>query len=395
MRSVEALVAVFGLLASSSPAAAADGMPKWMTEGPYVASSPFSLEVPLEMVAGLPFVDVEVGGAPRRFLFDTGSPSMMSADLAAELGLEAIDKRRGRDSHGAIVDTDIVQSDLTVGGTTFRKVPVFVADFPKTAKCLFDGVLGSEVLPLCAWQIDLPGSALRCSSELAELGHLEQAGRQPLHDLGYPHAPILDVRFAKNATSKALFDTGSPDYMSISRADFEGAGRNGGIGETIRGSGSIGASMGGRAPDQDQLLMQLKTLSIGNVRLDSVGAVLREASPSLIGASILEHFVVTLDARTSTAWFDRYRGGPFSRASYGFGLGFDDGVRVSYLWEGSPAEAAGLHVGQRVKAINGRPTDTSCDGIRHAMRAISDGDTIELEWDGGAGTLARERAIPD
>ena len=62
--------------------------------------------------------------------------------------------RSGR-SHGATVETDIVQSDLTLVGTTFRDVPVFVADFPKATQCLFDGALGSEVLPLCAWQIDL------------------------------------------------------------------------------------------------------------------------------------------------------------------------------------------------------------------------------------------------
>ena len=384
----KAVSAILGLLACS-PAFPADEKPKWITEGPYVEEDSFSFELPLEVLAHKLFVEVEVGGVPRRFVFDTGSPSMMSADLAAELDLDVIDSRQGRDAHGATVETGIVQSNLTLGGTTFHKVPIFVADFPKTAQCLFDGVLGSELLPLCAWQIDLPDSRLRCSSKLAGLDHVEGARRQPLYTFGYPHAPILDVRFAEKARSKALFDTGSPEYLAISPADFGGAKRNGGVGRTVTGTGSIGGSLGGLAPEKDQLRVQLEALAIGDIELGRVGAPLRETSPSLVGASVLDHFVVTFDAKGSTAYFDRYRDGPFARPSYGFGLSYEEAVRVSLVWDDSPADAAGLVVGQRVTALNGQPTSTTCDGIRNAVHAMSEGDTVEVEWDGGDETLTR------
>lgn len=390
----KALVAVLGLLAFSPPLVA-DEAPAWIAEGPYVDEASVSLDLPLEILANKLFVDVEVGGTLRRFVFDTGSPSMMSAALAAELGLETIDRRQGRDAHGAVIETEIVQSDLALGGTTFHKVPIFVAEFPQTAQCLFDGVLGSEVLPLCAWQIDLPDAKLRCRSNLAELEHVGPENKQPLHSFGYPHAPILDVRFADKARSKALFDTGTPGYLAISPADFEGARRNGGVGQTVKGTGSIGGSLGGLAPDKDQLLVQLEALAVGTLRLGSVGAPLRESSPSLVGASVLDHFVVTLDSKGATAYFDQYREGPFVRPTYGFALSFEEDVAVSLVWNDSPADAAGLAVGQRVTALNGQPTSTSCDGIRSAMRAMSDGDTIDLEWEGGARTLTRERSIPE
>ncbi|TDQ43213.1 hypothetical protein EV696_13111 [Permianibacter aggregans] len=61
-------------------------------------------------------------------------PNFISTILNfAELGLKVIDKRQGRDAHGAIIDTEIAQTDLTMVGTIFRKVPVFVAEFPSTA----------------------------------------------------------------------------------------------------------------------------------------------------------------------------------------------------------------------------------------------------------------------
>ncbi len=386
------LFGIFAFLAYCG-AFGAEDKPRWITEGPYVVERSFSFELPVEVLATKLFVEVEVGGSPRRFVFDTGSPSMISAGLAAELELEVIDKTQGRDSHGAIVETDIAQSELTLGGTTFHKVPVFIADFPRTAQCLFDGVLGSEVLPLCAWQIDLPESVLRCNSTLEGLDHLSDATKQTLYDFGYPHAPILDIQFSKKARSKAMFDTGSPAYLAISPPDFDGAKRNGGVGKTISGRGSIGGSLGGRAPDEEQLLSELKTLSIGDIQLGRVGALLRESPPSLIGASILEHFVVTLDSKSASAYFDKYRDGPFARPSFGFGLSFEETPTVDLVWDDSPASDIGLRVGQRVTSINGQPTKTSCDGIRSAMRSISEHETIELEWDDGADTLTRKREI--
>ena len=394
MRLERVLPGILALLASPG-LTAADGRPAWATEGPRTDEDAIALEVPMRVFANQLHVEVEVNGTPRRFLFDTGSPSMMTSTLAAELGLEAIDRRQGRDSNGAVVDTDIVQADLTVGGTTFRKVPVFVADFPKVPQCLFDGVLGSELLPLCAWQIDVPGAALRCNTDASALAHVASAQRLQLHDFGYPHAPFLDVRLADDATSKVLFDTGSPEYMAISPPDLEGARRNNGVGATRAGAGSIGGSIGGRAPEKDQLLVWLNALEIGNVSLGRVAAVRRESPPSLIGASILEHFVVTLDARNSTAWFDQYRDGPFEKPSFGFGLGFEDSVFVSMVWEDSPADMAGLRVGQVVTSLGGRRVDSSCEGIRGAMQAMSADDRIDVEWEGGATTLVRQAMAVD
>lgn len=373
---------------------AQDAPPQWVTEGPYVDARTFSLELPIELLASKIVVQIEVGDKPRHFVFDTGSPSIISASLAADLGLAVVDKQKGRDAHGAVVESDIVQADLVLGRVTFQKVPMFVADFSSSdaARCLIgDGVLGSEILPLCAWQIDLPNSMLRCNSRAKELDHVKGATKQRLYDFGYPHMPILDVRFADEAKSKAMFDTGSPEYFAISPADFEGAKQAGGIGGTLSGFGSPGASLGGQAASAKQLQGELKTLSVGRVDLGPVFAVLRELSPSVIGAAILQHFVVTLDAASESAYFDQYREGPFAQESFGFSLAFDAGISIALVWDDSPASEAGLRAGQAVTAINGAPTTFSCDGIKSVLRAMS-AETIELEWEGGSVTL--DRSVP-
>jgi predicted aspartyl protease len=308
---------LYWLVLAACPAlVVAQQAPGWTTEGPFIDADEFSIELPMEVVATKLYVNVDIGGTTRRFVFDTGSPSMINAALAEELGLEVVDKQKGTDAHGVVVESNIVQADLVLDGVTLHKVPIFAADFSasKAAQCLVgDGVLGSEVLPLCAWQIDLPNSVLRCKSDVRKLDHVDGASRQALYNFGYPHTPYFDVQFAKKAKSKAMFDTGSPTYMAISPPDFEGAKQAGGIGKTLSGFGSAGGSLGGQAPNARQTRAELKTLAIGDVALGRVDATLRESAPSLIGAMLLDHFVVTLDTKSELAYFDVYRDGPFKR----------------------------------------------------------------------------------
>lgn len=373
----------------AAPLKAQNQPPQWVTDGPYVGDESFAIELPLELLATKLFVEVEIGGKPRRFVFDTGSPSMISAALAKELGLPVVGKSQGRDAHGTVVKSDIVQADITLGGVVFNKVPVYSADFSKSkaAECLIgDGVLGSEVLPLCAWQIDLPNSVLRCATDLNQLDHIQGAEKVRLHDFGYPHAPIFDVRFAKKASSKAMFDTGSPEYVAIAGPDFEGAKRARGIGEVVEGFGSPGASLGGQAANGKQLQAELKSFSIDGLKLGRVAAVLRQSPPSLIGASFLKHYVVTLDPRSNAAYFDRYLKSPFVRASFGFRLAFDEPISVALVWADSPAEQAGLSAGMAITSINGTSTSGSCEGIEFALDALAN-DRIELEWEEGSAIL--------
>ncbi|MDA8017151.1 MAG: aspartyl protease family protein [Thermoanaerobaculia bacterium] len=383
---------LLGLLVFCAAAAAQDQPPEWIIEGPYLGEGSTSTEVPLRTMATKLHVEVEIGGQTRRFVVDTGSPSMIDTALAKELGLEVVGKSQGRDSHGVVIESDIVQATLKLGGVTFHKVPMFSADFSTSETTKFflgDGLFGSELLPLGAWQIDLQNSVLRFDTDAQKLPSVGNATKVPLHGFGYPHAPILDVQFAKRARSKAMFDTGSPGYFAISKADFAGAEQGGGIGTSRAGFGSAGGSLGGQAPDSDQLQAELKTLSIDNLKLGRVGAIRRDSSPSLIGAAMLEHFIVTFDARSGAAYFAKYSDGPFVRPSFGFTLAFDGKISVALVWDDSPAHKAGLEPGIHLTSINGTATELSSEGIQRAVEAMS-GQDIELEWEGGSVHLVRD-----
>ncbi|MEM8484400.1 MAG: aspartyl protease family protein [Bacteroidota bacterium] len=381
------------LLASSS--IAQHTPPQWMTQGPYLGNETSSFEIPVQVMASKIYVEVELGGKPRRFVFDTGSPSMIDKTLAQELGLQVVGKSKGQDSHGNIIESNIVQTSINIGGTIMNKVPMFAADFAgSTATNCFigDGVLGSELLPLGAWQIDLNKGVIRFNTDVTHMPSLGHATKTQLHSFGYTHTPFLDVQFARRARSKAMFDTGSPAYFAISTADLEGARNAKGVGNTNSGFGSAGGSLGGQAANADQLQVELKALAIDNLKLGRVGAIQRELSPSLIGAAMLKHFVVTLDIKSEAAYFNQYADGGFSHPSFGFSLAFEGEVYVAAVWDNSPAQAAGIRPGLRFTEINGVKPAFTCQGIQQALNAMQ-ADELNLVWATGSATLSRKTSI--
>lgn len=392
---IVAAAMVTGALWMPSMVAAQGKPPAWASQGPVLGQVSAAFEVPLTVVGTKLHVMIEIGGQPRRFVLDTGSPSMIRAALAQALDLPVIGQSQGVDAHGVVVRSDIVRASIRIGGVPMDQLALFSADFGTSAAShLFigDGVLGSDVLPLGAWQMDVKSRRLRFDTDISRLPHVRDASCVRLHDFGYPHAPILDVVFASDARSKAMLDTGSPAYFAISPPDLAGAKAAGGVGRVIEGHGSAGASLGGQAPDSDQLMAELTSLSVGGLPLGPVGAVRRERSPSLIGAAMLRHFVVTLDSRAGRACFKRLDQVPLAESSFGFTLAFLDGLRVALVWEGSAAAQAGLRPGTLLVAINGQPAQATTEGIARAIAAL-EAEQIHLEWDGGSASLRRQASM--
>ncbi|MEM8962810.1 MAG: PDZ domain-containing protein [Acidobacteriota bacterium] len=62
-----------------------------------------------------------------------------------------------------------------------------------------------------------------------------------------------------------------------------------------------------------------------------------------------------------------------------FGVGENQGVMLARVVEDSPAERAGLQVGDIVTAINGAPVERGRD-LTRAVRELSAGDQVDLEY---------------
>lgn len=343
------------------------------------------------------YLDASVNGETREFIFDTGSPTILSRQLADALGLEIVGRNTGRDANGTPVTMDFAIIDrLTLGDVTFTRVPVLIHDFSglATGACLIDGgVIGSEILPGSAWRIDAAAGRLEIAESAAALAPLETVLSAPLHDFGYPHAPVLDYALGEIA-DKALFDTGSEEEVVLFHevADSRPARAHIVRGSVVTGQGSEGESAGGRSENRELVRFSLEDFRIGETSPGPVRATTRAAPPSLVGAGMTDRFIVTLDYPGAAFTLSPRNAPAPERVEPGFALAFaGEGVEVVQVFQGSPADEAGLRLGDRVTAIDGRALRSDgCEDVLWLMSEYSEADGGALTVDRGGEAVVIE-----
>lgn len=357
--------------------------------------------VPLILHMGKFSIDAAMNGVERQFVFDTGSPTMISRELAAQLDLKVIGSNTGRDANGRQFTTDIAIVDrLTIGSVTFRSVPVLISDFSiaDPGGCFIDaGVIGSEIFPGSVWHIDGERQMLQIAERFGDLFDHEMAQDTivaPLHDYGYPHAPVFDYAIGEFA-DKGLFDTGNSDTMVLFDRVIQDTRVRGAIipGSIRVGRGSHGVSAAGLGDDTDLIRFEIEGMRLGTAALGRHQGTTRNAPPSLIGLGILDTHDVTLDyleARILLHPRERNRTPP-PHPGYGL-MQLAGEVRVVQLFDGSPAQRAGLKLGDKVVAIGDRTLatgDSNCETARwlaedrpmqsaQRLTVVRDDRTIEI-----------------
>lgn len=320
-------------------------------------------------------VRASVDGQERSFIFDTGSPTLLSREFAEMLGLKVIGTNTGRDANGRAVTTDIaVVERLTIGGLTFTNVPVLIADFSVAdpGRCFFDGgVIGSEIFPGSVWHFDAEARELSVAATLEDI-EPEDAGTAPFESElfigGYPYAPVFAYSVG-SFRDRALFDTGSSDMVTLFDRVLsdEQVQRALVPASMMQGRGSQGVSAGGAGAETDLRRFEVSGFTIG-APFPALPATTRNAPPTLIGLGMLDLYDVTLDYPGKRMLL-RERAHPATPKDHpGYAISLIGGTaKVVQLYEGSPADRAGLKLGDEVVAIDDRSlTDPTqqCETMR-------------------------------
>lgn len=317
--------------------------------------------IPLIPHMGKFAIRAAMNGIERNFVFDTGSPTLLSREFASELDLTIIGSSTGRDANGQEVTTELaVVEKLTIGRLTFSNVPVLIADFGRSDPdgCFFDGgVIGSEIFPGSVWHIDGEAQTLQIAGDIGDISGLKgttPAAVTQLHIGSYPYAPVFDYAFGA-FKDRALFDTGNSDTIVLfDRVTQQQQVKRSTLSGSLReGRGSHGVSAGGLGAESDLRRFEVEGLEVGS-ELPRLSATTRNAPPSLMGLGILDRYDVTLDYPGERMLLSE-RAVPASTAQHpGYAVMMVQGaVRVVQLFEGSPAQQAGLRLGDEVIVIGG------------------------------------------
>lgn len=315
--------------------------------------------VPIEVINRKIFLQASVNGKSYRFIFDTGSPTIISKKAAADLGLEIKGENTGKDVHGNLVKMGIsVLKSMTIGEVGFRNIPVLVFDPSKLpiASCYIDGgIIGSEILPLINWQIDFSKKRMVLAQDTGLMTDVKGAISTPLKSFGYPFTPVIEYGAGAKFKDNAVLDTGSPEFIHLNPGAFSELKKLNIFKAPIASAqGSFGESAGGQAESSNYDLAELRTVSIGGVPFNQVRAWTKTEVPTLVGSRLFESHIVTLDYKNNL--FHMKKHGLRFPASSSYGLKLTPKgkeVVVSFLQTPSIASKAGLREGDRIISFDG------------------------------------------
>lgn len=364
---IRASLAVSMLLVTSAVAQERTDTAAILTTPPVFERSS-DVTVPLRWRGGKLALDATVNGVRREFILDTGSPTILSADLARELGLTVLGRNVGQDANGRPVTMDISRLDrLQIGGLTVRDLPVMIFDFSglEIGSCIIgSGVIGSDLLPAGAWTIDMQSGSLSLSD------HAPFATAAPLETYGYPHTPIV-VYQTGDLTDRAMIDTGGTGTLTLYDSAMDAVARSMPPGAVQTGQALAGESAGGRGDQTSTRRARIEDLAIGTFRPGPVTAGTRPVAPTLLGVDILRTHRMTLDQPRGTVGFMPREHTEERPDDLGLGIEWIGGEAiVTRVMADSPASRAGLRLGDRILQANGRDLTNAADSCGQALWLI-------------------------
>ena len=333
-----------------------------------------SVVVPLQVVDGHITVQVMLDGkGPFAFLFDTGAQgSVMDLAFAREQGLDlgqqiTVSSPGGGGRPGYLVSI----GRLEVGGLALRGLTSIAFDglpFPRTATSP-RGVLSPYSLAGLLITVDYPGQRL-----------VFRRGALPAPDerevFGWDRArglPLIPIHIGGQSLSVHL-DTGASRGLSLptalqSRLTFDGPLRDMGFARTVdRAEAVRGGCVKG-------------ALTLGRYTLEDPEVSFSDMEPGVgnVGGAMLSGLAITIDPANARLRLAGPADGRLTvladqKPHYGLQLTALDAnpPEVVLVDAGSPAEQGGLHAGDRITRINGKPVEAlSVEDRVTALKATS------------------------
>lgn len=323
--------------------------------------------VPFEMIGNHVLLPVEVGGTTLRLILDTGMPIdgvlLWGSDRIADAGLDFIGRSMVMSPGGEGVESDLAM-DVTVGlpGVECSGMMAIVMPEDAARSRYFentDGVIGQCLFGHFVVAIDYDHRTVT----FTEPDCFTYAGSGTPLPLRLEHYPfvICEVAIAGETPVpvELVIDTGNRAALTLNTGDQTGLS----LPEQV-----IPGHARGVNGEVERLFGRIRHIRLGSFQCDDVIASFRTpehepappwAKDGALGQGLLCRFNVIFDYRGQRLILEPNRSfaDPFDLPMAGIEYLRDTAgaLVLTHLITGSPAAAAGLEVGDRITAVNGRP----------------------------------------
>jgi len=363
------------------------GIPEVVVDDFVIAGGASSTTLPFELLNNHIYVEGVVNGDRRgRFLVDTGGVNLLTEAAAKRFGVESEGAIQGRGAGEGTVDVAVARLEsFSFGAVTLHEPTFYVlplAEILAVEGVDFDGLIGFEVFKRFVVEVDYAGRELTLTRpeafEYQGKGHaipFEFDNRTPVVEGSIASIPAT---FTIDTGSRATLDLFGPfvaahDLGKVLEPRFE----------ALTGWGVGGAVRGKVAPGT--------TIRVGEVEIPDVvvtlslqqeGAFADRSTSGNIGGGVLKRFTVTFDYRNRVMILEpnAHFGTPEPYDRSGMWLNrAGDAFEVVDVVSGGAAEGAGILLGDRIVACDGKPvSELRLADLRERFRHEPPGSAFEL-----------------
>jgi predicted aspartyl protease len=336
-------------------------------------------------------IRVEVNDTPGLFLVDTGSDhTIIDSAFSQRLGLKSSGTALVERNYSTEEHVTATAERVRSGNRTWSSVPLVLLDLTMLSRMHMApilGVLGTDLLA---------GMTMRLSysSGVAEVVDAIETGTLPIA-LGKLRKRYFIPVIIGDIPMKMLLDSGT-NLTALSSSEWRNLPLSSRANGTIEGIQSSGSPTGA-------LLACIPSIQVGDAVLRDVplrvigsatsGSFADATFTGILGGDVLEHFELTLDLEHCVMYLKRdaaFRADPYEFVTIGIQFFRSGNVfSVIAVWKGSPAEAEGVVVGDRIISVNGRDSsDLQVEEFARQLHgAAGTPITIEIDRPSGRSTL--------
>ena len=352
-------------------------------------------------------IPVIIDGSEYSFLLDTGTPNIVSKELAERLKLKHIFHKNYVDSQHNKLELSLAEiSEIQIGGISFQHTATTIHDFqksPPTIRCLnISGVIGANLMNKAIWKFDFQQNTITISSEKG-YEKSENLSIIPFQT-GYSGTPKINIGINGLNDGKAFVDFGARGFYKSSKKTFAKLCKMPYRDKcrTTSGYGSLASGAFGYEQPDSSYLALVHSFSAGSgkvVTLPHQLISLTNNPDKLLGLDFFENFETTINWKdkelalmqpTKSKEIDRYD-------SFGFRVIYkEDHLYIGFLYNNSPATKAGLQLGDHITQIDGidfeQPSEDQFCELLSSNLLSKDNVKLTIERDGESSDIQLQKA---
>jgi PDZ domain/Aspartyl protease len=352
-----------------------------------------STSVPFRLLNNHIYIQGRVNGkGPYTFIVDTGGHTLLSPKVVAEAGLNVTGKAPESGAGEKQSSTGFVPvRAISIGAVEMHDQVAFATGIytPDIEGIPVDGMVGFELFRRLIVRIDY-GRKIITFTEPGHASFKDAGVAVPF--VFYTHLPFVRGRI-DNIPATFDIDTGSRSALDVTSPTVIRYHLRERYPQGVRAV--TGWGVGGPSPSY---VVRLHSVTLGTVTVNAPVADLSDAArgsfsdPNFdgnIGSGFLKQFVVTFDYGHQVMYLERIAPTPpdvgdFDRSGLWINAA-KRGYIVTYVAAGSPAAEAGLHTGDIILALDGRPARAEeLSNARELLRARPAGTHVPMRVTGKA-----------